>query len=238
MKTIAEKNSKFILIKIDVFRFYNQNLNTDPMQRQSIQNIVGGAYYPLPYVLSGCAGSGKTDIIVESIVQLYNSSNQNRILVTSPSNGVVDEITNRLALWSPAVYSDCLRLYASSNESSLDRNTELYQVSNFCQGGQNSYNNVADLIRRSRVVLCTLAVSGRIALTNLDKAYFTHLIVDECHAAGEPMTLVPIVGICSSYARINARVILIGDPQQMGPVVKSPWAKRLNYGSIINTISK
>lgn len=139
-------------------------------------------------------------------------------------------MTVRLASWSGDVRSDCLRLFASSTENNVDKGSTLYKVSNFSQGGKNSYIFVADLIRRSRVVLSTLAVSGRIALTNLEKSFFTHIFIDECHASGEAMTLVPIASICSSLDRINARVVLVGDPHQMGPVVKSPWAKRLNYG--------
>lgn len=218
------------LIYIFSFRFYNQQLANEPHQRQAIEDIVGGQFYPCPYILAGCAGSGKTDIIVESIIQLYNASPNNRVLVCSPSNGVLDEITVRLASWSGDVRSDCLRLFASSTENTVDKGSTLYKVSNFSQGGKNSYIFVADLIRRSRIVLSTLAVSGRIALTNLEKTFFTHIFIDECHASGEPMTLVPIASICSSSGRINARVILVGDPHQMGPVVKSPWAKRLNYG--------
>lgn len=82
-----------------------------------------------------------------------------------------------------------------------------------------------DEIYKYRIVVCTLTVAGRLAQGNISKHHFTHMFIDECESAAETYTLVPIVGICSSFNSINAHIILSGDPQQLGPIVRSNISK-------------
>lgn len=84
-----------------------------------------------------------------------------------------------------------------------------------------------DEIYKYRIVVCTLTVAGRLAQGQISKNHFTHLFIDECESATESYTLVPIVGICSSYNSINANVVLTGDPQQLGPIFRSNISKKM-----------
>lgn len=85
--------------------------------------------------------------------------------------------------------------------------------------------------------MCTLTVAGRLAQGNISKHHFTHMFIDECESAAETYTLVPIVGICCSLNSINAHIILSGDPQQLGPIVRSNISKNLQLSTKMIEIS-
>ena len=51
---------------------------------------------------------------------------------------------------------------------------------------------------------------------------FTHILVDEAGQALGPETLIPL-----SLAGPSTRVVLCGDPQQLGPLVTPPGAPLL-----------
>lgn len=84
-----------------------------------------------------------------------------------------------------------------------------------------------DEIYKYRIVVCTITVAGRLAQGQINKNHFTHLFIDESESASETYTLVPIVGVCSSYNYINAQIVLIGDPEQLGPIKHSSVLKQL-----------
>lgn len=88
-------------------------------------------------------------------------------------------------------------------------------------------------IYKYRIVVCTLTVAGRLAQGNISKNHFTHLFIDECESAAETYTLIPIVGVCSSFNSINANIVLSGDPQQLGPIVRSNISKNLELSMSI-----
>lgn len=92
-------------------------------------------------------------------------------------------------------------------------------------------------IYKYRIVVCTLTVAGRLAQGNISKTHFTHLFIDECESVTETYTLIPIVGVCSSFNSINANVILSGDPQQLGPIVRSNISKDLQLSKNIGPVS-
>ena len=52
---------------------------------------------------------------------------------------------------------------------------------------------------------------------------FSYIIVDEAGQASEPDALIPF-NLCSKMPGNETLVVLSGDPQQLGPVVKSKMA--------------
>lgn len=84
-------------------------------------------------------------------------------------------------------------------------------------------------IYQYRIVVCTLTVAGRLAQGGISSEHFTHLFIDECESAAETYTLIPIVGVCSSLGKINARIVMCGDPKQLGPIVRSKICRDMNF---------
>lgn len=175
-------------------------------------------------------GTGKSQVIAECIYQLLVNQPSARILVCAQSNDVVNELSERLLHYIRTYkQTDCgvPMLFRFIAESQRDRNVnaELLDISNLVIEG-----DYFQKCTSHRVVLSTLSVSGRLALNaEFPKQYFTHLFIDECEAATEPMALLPISCVCSSSGKINVRICLAGDAQQLGPFVKDDRAK--GYGS-------
>lgn len=57
----------------------------------------------------------------------------------------------------------------------------------------------------------------------------SHLFIDEAAQAKEPAALVPIVGLLAP----NGRLVLAGDPKQLGPVCLSKEAHHRGLGMLI-----
>ena len=54
------------------------------------------------------------------------------------------------------------------------------------------------------------------------------MFIDEAGHAMEPECLIPIIGL-HQMNRKGRKVILAGDPMQLGPVIRSPEAMKVRY---------
>lgn len=117
-----------------------------------------------------------------------------------------------------------LHRFAASVRKSCN-NEDILENSNF---NERSIPCLMELYKY-RIVISTLTVSGRLLQANMDSNHFTHLFIDECESATESFTLIPIA-LCSSEKKINAHVVLCGDPNQLGPVVRENVAKEMTMG--------
>lgn len=155
--------------------------------------------FDLAIVRHDRTGTGKTMVIVESIYQLYMTQPSARVLVCASSNAIVDEICIRLMEFlrdygsgdgAPSI----LRMYATGFKPTVT-NPKLLCISNVKGTDTETAEQVAKSVLKYRVVLATLAASGRIAAAEIPPDHFTHLFIDECQSAGESLTLIPIAGI-------------------------------------------
>ena len=71
------------------------------------------------------------------------------------------------------------------------------------------------------IVVC----GHRLASAAFPRDHFTHVMVDEAGYAKEPETLIAVSGILCDK---GGQLVLAGDPEQLGPVVRSPIA--IEYG--------
>lgn len=74
--------------------WFNESLNEQ--QRFAITNILKGQGRPLPYVIFGPPGTGKTVTIVETLLQIYRLIPASRLLIATPSNSAADLVCTRL----------------------------------------------------------------------------------------------------------------------------------------------
>jgi len=71
-----------------------------------------------------------------------------------------------------------------------------------------------------RVILSTCSSASMLQTLNVPPGHFSHIVIDEAAQAEEPLVMIPILAFSDAYTN----VILAGDPNQLGPVIKSPVA--------------
>ncbi|XP_059053371.1 putative helicase mov-10-B.1 [Achroia grisella] len=198
-------------------RFYNKLIRDNEEQRSAVQHIVSGTSGRAPYMVFGPPGTGKTMTIVEAILQLVVMNPKNRIMVCTDSNMAADHIAEMLLKYNEKLNINNFILRANSQTREW---TVMPPVLRSVSNGSNfenfySVSNVA--MATYRIVVTTLSHAAKYAMPRSQAAHklqMSHLFIDEAAQASEPATLIPICGLLSP----SGRLILAGDPKQLGPV--------------------
>uniref|UniRef100_A0A667WEJ1 RNA helicase n=2 Tax=Myripristis murdjan TaxID=586833 RepID=A0A667WEJ1_9TELE len=195
--------------------FFNPDLN--PPQREAVKRILSGECRPLPYVLFGPPGTGKTVTLIEAILQVYHFLPSSRVLVCTPSNSAADLI--------------CIRLHDSGflHAASLARVNASCRQEEFIPEVLKQYSRAGEDIRHAsfhRIVVSTCSSAGMFYNISLQVGHFTHVFLDEAGQATEPEALIPL----SLVSERDGQIVLAGDPCQLGPVVKSKLASAFGLG--------
>uniref|UniRef100_A0A665X863 RNA helicase n=1 Tax=Echeneis naucrates TaxID=173247 RepID=A0A665X863_ECHNA len=193
--------------------FFNPDLN--PPQREAVKRILEGECRPIPYVLFGPPGTGKTITLIEAILQVYHFVPSSRVLVCTPSNSAADLICIRLH--DSGFLDDAI--LARVNASS--RQEEVLNVRSYSRAGE-------DIRHASfhRIVVSTCSSAGMFHNIGLQVGHFTHVFLDEAGQATEPESLIPM----SLLSERDGQIVLAGDPCQLGPIVKSKLAANFGLG--------
>ncbi|KAM6937901.1 RNA helicase Mov10l1 [Xenentodon cancila] len=196
-------------------KFFNPDLN--PPQKEAVKRILAGECRPIPYVLFGPPGTGKTITLIETILQVYHFLPSTRVLVCTPSNSAADLV--------------CIRLHDSGF---LDA-ASLARVNASCRDHEaipevlRQYSRAGEDVRHAafhRIVVCTCSSAGMFQNIGIQVGHFTHLFLDEAGQATEPESLIPI----SLISEKDGQIVLAGDPCQLGPIVKSKLASAFGLG--------
>ncbi|XP_054426454.1 LOW QUALITY PROTEIN: RNA helicase Mov10l1 [Pteronotus mesoamericanus] len=201
--------------------FFNPLLNEN--QKLAVRRILSGDCRPLPYILFGPPGTGKTVTIIEAVLQVYHAVLDSRILVCAPSNSAADLV--------------CLRLHESQrlrpgtmvrvNATCRLEETIAEAIGPYCKDGGDIWR-----ASRFRVVITTCSSAGLFYQIGVRVGHFTHVFVDEAGQASEPECLVPL-GLASD---VSGQIVLAGDPMQLGPVIKSRLA--MAYGLNVSLLER
>lgn len=207
------------------FDWFSKFLNNE--QKQTVINIVNNTSFPVPYILFGPPGTGKTITLVEAIAQIRKLKPDARILVTTHSNTACDEVALRLLKLDCIPEEDILRYYSKSRLLEADEiDAELCRISNAGKGFDK--RTEGHKILKYKIIICTLVMSGRIALKGLKKLSFDYMFIDEAGSATEPSAIIPLQAFISRTRMPT--IVLSGDPKQLGPIITCKQAEMLGLG--------
>ncbi|XP_071069085.1 RNA helicase Mov10l1-like [Dasypus novemcinctus] len=212
METFAAETSNLGSVQTSKSRdkeFFNPLLNEN--QKLAVRRILNGECRPIPYILFGPPGTGKTVTIIEAILQVHTALLKSRILICAPSNSATDLICLRLHETNVLTPGTMVRVNASCRSEKAINDI----IKPYCQDGEDLWR-----ASRFRIVLTTCSTAGLFYQLGIRTGHFTHVFVDEAGQACEPECLIPL-GLISST---KGQIVLAGDPMQLGPVVKSRLA--------------
>ncbi|XP_042553856.1 RNA helicase Mov10l1 [Dipodomys spectabilis] len=201
--------------------FFNPVLNEN--QKLAVRRILSGDCRPIPYILFGPPGTGKTVTIIEAVLQVHYALPDSRILVCAPSNSAADLV--------------CLRLHESKvlkpaamvrvNATCRFEETIIEAIKPYCRDGEDIWR-----ASRFRIIITTCSSAGLFYQIGVRVGHFTHVFVDEAGQASEPECLIPL-GLVSE---VSGQIVLAGDPMQLGPVIKSRLA--MAYGLNVSMLER
>ncbi|KAI8069164.1 RNA helicase-domain-containing protein [Gongronella butleri] len=189
-------------------------------------------------LIQGPPGTGKT-VTSASIVYHLAKMNPGQVLVCAPSNVAVDQLAEKIHTTGLKV----VRVTAKSREAldspisfltlheqvhNNDTNVELQKLIQLKQEqgelsaqDENKYRALKrrcekEILQAADVICCTNAGAGD---PRVSKHKFRTVLIDEATQSSEPECIIPLVLGCK-------QVILVGDHQQLGPVIMNKKAAR------------
>ncbi|KAK9501718.1 hypothetical protein O3M35_012393 [Rhynocoris fuscipes] len=220
--------SKKILLPNEIQYFSNE---LDFEQREAVYNIVFTTEnLEYPYLLFGPPGTGKTVTLVEITLQTLRQYPNCRILIAAPSNSAVDTLCERLIINGNINNTELIRLI-SFNYSQLGQlPVNLVEYAAVLSHSPEIQDDIrvcdVENLTQFKIIVGTLNTLGIINCLGIRNGHFTHVFIDEAGQTTEPDTLIPLATIKPGFTR----VVLAGDPNQLGPVIISQIAKAYHLG--------
>ncbi|KAM4741444.1 putative helicase mov-10-B.1 isoform 3-T5 [Anableps anableps] len=211
-------------VSVTKLSMLNRQLENNPEQRNAVQHIIAGSSKPAPYIIFGPPGTGKTITVVEAINQVSKADPSAHILACAPSNSACDLLCERLKPHL-ATY-ELYRMYASSR----DMNSVPKDLLKYCNWDEKQDCFVfpeKEILMKYKVIVTTLFTAGRFVTGGVPAGHFSHVFVDEAGQAEEPQCIIAVAGLLCSG---KGQLVLAGDPKQLGPIIRSPYAIQSGLG--------
>ncbi|KAI0646633.1 P-loop containing nucleoside triphosphate hydrolase protein [Trametes meyenii] len=200
-----------------VVTLYNASIGNNTAQLQAVRSILSLRESSAPFIVFGPPGTGKTVTIVEAIRQILLYDPNARILACAPSNSAADIIAQRLTMLGP---DELFRCNAACREPlSVPADLTPYVLA---RDGFYVLPPMNTLVKY-KVIVSTCGNASFVYNIGMLEGHFSHIFVDEAGQASEPEVLSAI----KTIAVEKTRVVLSGDPKQLGPVIRSAIAREL-----------
>lgn len=223
--------------EVEEVPWHNQDLNWH--QKRVIVNALRAECRPMPYLICGPPGTGKTSTLVELVLQQFLNNNQATILICTPSNSAGNLILDKLVQSDQILIAQLARVigfqakeremvpeemlkYCATVEKSK-KGTEGRKMT-IMENGMRLDCQMEDLCD-FRVIIVTTGSVGTFMEMGFPDGHFTHLFVDEAGQCLETEMLVPM-----SLLNREGHFVFVGDEQQLGPVVQFKPLARWGYG--------
>ncbi|XP_030321193.1 helicase MOV-10 [Calypte anna] len=213
-------------------QWFDRKLQANEEQCRAVRHIVTGMSRPAPYLIFGPPGTGKTVTLVEAIKQVWKCFKDARILACAPSYTAANLLCQRLIqdINPKHIY----RIIASSRNYQ-EVPSEIRPCCNWDDEQSCYVYPSKKVLGRYRILITTLVTAGRLVSANFPPGFFSHVFIDECGQAAETESVVPIAGLLSAMDQKTnpkgGQLVLAGDPQQLGPILRSPLAIEHGLGT-------
>ncbi|KAA1476102.1 P-loop containing nucleoside triphosphate hydrolase protein [Dentipellis sp. KUC8613] len=198
---------------------FDRNIATNINQMKAVVAMMSLPPGSPPFLLFGPPGTGKTVTTVETIKQILNLKDPNtHILVCAPSNSAADLIASKLTSLGT---EQLFRFYAPSRPKDTVPDS-LLPFTCSTPDGHFSHPPVPTL-RRYKVMVTTCVSASFAFGVGIPRGHFSHIFVDEAGQATEPEVMIAV----KTMADLKTNVILSGDPKQLGPIIRSAVARKL-----------
>ncbi|KAM4795733.1 putative helicase MOV-10 [Rhinophrynus dorsalis] len=228
------------IINPQTLSLFDRSLESNPEQYNAVKQIVSGISRPAPYIIFGPPGTGKTVTLVEAIKQVLKCIPSSCVLACAPSNSAADLLCERLM--KHVDRRQIYRILASSRDfQSVPE--DIKPVCNWNSSKESYVYPCKDDLKEYRVIITTLITASRLVSANFPHGYFSHVFIDEAGHAVEPECVTAIAGILDVMDTKNnmngGQLVLAGDQQQLGPVLRSPVAIQYGLGmSLLERLMK
>ncbi|KAJ3991516.1 AAA domain-containing protein [Lentinula boryana] len=231
MKTFAvdEKSvSGYIYHKLLRHELEPQTLRTTMPKRFSVPGLPELNHSQI--LIQGPPGAGKT-VTSASIVYHLAKMNPDQVLVCAPSNVAVDQLTEKIHATGLKVVRSYSQVSNSTTPVELQKLIVLKnEQEELSSNDERKYKTLIrqcenKILTAADVICCTCVGAGD---PRLSKLKFRTVLIDEATQAAEPECMIPLVLGCK-------QVVLVGDHQQLGPVIMNKKAARGSHSVSIRT---
>lgn len=217
---------------------FDSKLEKNAEQYRAVRHIVAGTSRPAPYIIFGPPGTGKSVTVVEAVKQLDRCIPSSHILVCAPSNSAADLLAQRLL--NHIEPRKMFRMYSRSRPWERVPDA-VRKVSNYDKMREEFYYPSLSELMKYRILITTMVTAGRLVSANFPQGHFTHVFIDEAGHAMEPEAVIAVASLLdiSGHTKDGGQLVLAGDPHQLGPVLRSPFAINCDLGmSLLERLMK